>query len=54
MLLSFGGATSSFNITDPHAFVTNLKAYLQRYPGIYDGFDFDDEVMQTRATGGAN
>jgi chitinase len=51
VLLSFGGATSSFDITDPHAFVTNLKAYLQQHPGIYDGFDFDDEVMQTRSNG---
>jgi hypothetical protein len=51
VLLSFGGATSSFDITDPHAFVTNLKAYLQKHPGIYDGFDFDDEVIQTRSNG---
>ena len=51
VLLSFGGATSNFNITDPHVFVTNLKAYLKRHPGIYDGFDFDDEVIQTRSNG---
>jgi len=51
VLLSFGGATSNFEITDPHAFVTNLKGYLQKHPGIYDGFDFDDEVIQTRTDG---
>jgi chitinase len=45
VLLSFGGATSQFNITDPKQFVTNLKAYLKVNPGIYDGFDFDDEVI---------
>lgn len=51
VLLSFGGATSNFEITDPHAFVTNLAAYLKKHPGIYDGFDFDDEVIQTRSNG---
>ena len=51
VLLSFGGATSSFNITDPSAFTTNLKAYLKGHPGVYDGFDFDDEVIQTRSDG---
>ena len=51
VLLSFGGATSTFDITNPQAFVTNLKAYLQKHPGVYDGFDFDDEVMQTRSNG---
>ncbi|MGA8534251.1 MAG: glycoside hydrolase family 18 protein [Candidatus Tumulicola sp.] len=51
VLLSFGGATSNFNITDPKAFVKNLKAYLRRHPGIYDGFDFDDEVIQTQTNG---
>lgn len=51
VLLSFGGATSNFGITDPKAFVTNLKAYLKANPGIYDGFDFDDEVIQTRPNG---
>ncbi len=51
VLLSFGGATSDFNITDPKAFVSNLKAYLKAHPDIYDGFDFDDEVMQTRTNG---
>jgi hypothetical protein len=51
VLLSFGGATSSFKITDPHAFVANLKGYLKAHPGIYDGFDFDDEVIQTRSNG---
>jgi hypothetical protein len=51
VLLSFGGATSNFNITDPSAFVKNLKAYLRAHPGIYDGFDFDDEVIQTRSNG---
>jgi chitinase len=51
VLLSFGGATSSFNITDPNAFVKYLKAYLRLHPGIYDGFDFDDEVIQTRTNG---
>jgi chitinase len=47
VLLSFGGATSQFNITDPKQFVANLKAYLKVNPGIYDGFDFDDEVIPT-------
>jgi chitinase len=47
VLLSFGGATSQFDITDPKQFVSNLKAYLKANPGIYDGFDFDDEVIPT-------
>jgi chitinase len=47
VLLSFGGATSQFEITDPKQFVSNLKAYLKANPGIYDGFDFDDEVIPT-------
>ena len=51
VLLSFGGATSNFGITDPKEFVKNLKAYLKVNPGIYDGFDFDDEVIQTRTDG---
>lgn len=51
VLLSFGGATSTFNITDTKQFVTNLKAYLKKNPGIYDGFDFDDEVIQTKSNG---
>jgi chitinase len=51
VLLSFGGATSNFGITNPKTFVANLKAYLKANPGIYDGFDFDDEVIQTRANG---
>lgn len=51
VLLSFGGATSNFEITDPNAFVRNLKAYLKAHPGVYDGFDFDDEVIQTRTNG---
>jgi len=51
VLLSFGGATSSFGITDPHAFVTNLKAYVKARPGLYDGFDFDDEVIQNHQYG---
>jgi chitinase len=51
VLLSFGGATSQFGITDPKQFVSNLQAYLKANPGIYDGFDFDDEVIQTRKNG---
>jgi GH18 family chitinase len=42
ILLSFGGATSSFNITDVAQFETNLAAYFKSHPG-YDGVDFDDE-----------
>lgn len=45
LLLSFGGATSSFNITDPGAFAANLVAYAKAHPKLYDGFDFDDEVI---------
>ena len=45
LLLSFGGATSSFDITDPKAFAANLAAYVKAHPKLYDGFDFDDEVI---------
>jgi len=45
LLLSFGGATSSFDITDPDAFAANLVAYGKAHPKLYDGFDFDDEVI---------
>ena len=45
LLLSFGGATSSFDITDPDAFAANLVAYAKAHPKLYDGFDFDDEVV---------
>jgi chitinase len=45
LLLSLGGATSSFDITDPSAFAANLVAYAKAHPKLYDGFDFDDEVI---------
>jgi chitinase len=45
VLLSFGGATSSFGITDAGVFATNLQAYVKANPRVYDGFDFDDEVI---------
>jgi chitinase len=45
VLLSFGGATSGFEITDPNLFSQNLQAYVKANPKIYDGFDFDDEVI---------
>jgi chitinase len=47
LLLSFGGATSSFDITDPQRFASNLKKYAKAHPALYDGFDFDDEVIPT-------
>jgi chitinase len=45
LLLSFGGATSQFTITSTAQFVANLQAFMKANPGLYDGFDFDDEVM---------
>jgi chitinase len=45
LLLSFGGATSSFDITDPNRFAHNLQAYVKAHGKLYDGFDFDDEVI---------
>ncbi len=45
VLLSFGGATSPFGITDPAQFASNLGAYAKSHAKVYDGFDFDDEVM---------
>ena len=45
LLLSFGGATSQFQITSVATFVANLQAFMKANPGLYDGFDFDDEVM---------
>jgi chitinase len=45
LLLSFGGATSQFEITNTAQFVANLQAFMKANPGLYDGFDFDDEVM---------
>ena len=45
LLLSFGGATSQFSITNTAQFVANLQAFMTANPGLYDGFDFDDEVM---------
>jgi chitinase len=45
LLLSFGGATSQFAITNVPQFVANLQAFMSANPGLYDGFDFDDEVM---------
>lgn len=47
LLLSFGGATSPFDITDPDAFAANLQKYAKAHPGLYDGFDFDDEAIPT-------
>jgi chitinase len=44
VLLSIGGASSSFAITDVATFETNLKAYTAAHKGYYDGFDFDDET----------
>ena len=45
VLLSFGGATSSFDITDAGLFARNLTAYVKANRRLYDGFDFDDEVI---------
>jgi hypothetical protein len=45
LLLSFGGATSPFAIGDPNLFAKNLEAYAHAHPHLYDGFDFDDEVV---------
>ncbi len=45
LLLSFGGATSSFDITDPGLFARNLQAYVKAHRKLYDCFDFDDEVI---------
>jgi len=45
VLLSFGGATSQFAISNPTLFASNLKAYVAANPHVYDGFDFDDEVI---------
>jgi len=42
VLLSVGGATSPFAITDVQQFESNLAAYFKSHPG-YDGVDFDDE-----------
>ncbi|MFZ0681332.1 MAG: glycoside hydrolase family 18 protein [Candidatus Cybelea sp.] len=47
VLLSFGGATSSFDITDAGLFARNLTAYVKVNRKLYDGFDFDDEVIPT-------
>jgi chitinase len=45
LLLSLGGATSSFEITDPDLFARNLAAFVKAHRKLYDGFDFDDEVI---------
>jgi chitinase len=45
LLLSFGGATSQFAISDSNLFAENLEAYTHAHPHLYDGFDFDDEVI---------
>jgi len=45
LLLSFGGATSPFDISDADRFASNLVAYVKAHPKLYDGFDFDDEVI---------
>ncbi|MGC2633392.1 MAG: glycoside hydrolase family 18 protein [Candidatus Cybelea sp.] len=45
VLLSFGGATSSFDITDAGLFARHLTAYVKANRSLYDGFDFDDEVI---------
>src|SRR5579862_9416271 len=37
LLLSFGGATSQFAITNVSQFVANLKAFQAANPGLYDG-----------------
>ncbi len=47
LLLSFGGSTSPFSISNPQRFVRNLHRYLKIHPNLYDGFDFDDEVIPT-------
>ena len=44
VLLSIGGASSTFNITDVGQFETNLGAYFAAHAGYYDGVDFDDET----------
>lgn len=47
LLLSFGGSTSPFAITDAGQFAANLQKYVKANRKLYDGFDFDDEVIPT-------
>jgi hypothetical protein len=51
ILLSFGGAVmQEFAVNDPATFVANLRAYLKANPKIFDGFDFDDEVIPSQGS----
>jgi GH18 family chitinase len=51
ILLSFGGSVmQEFAVNDPAAFVASLHAYLKTNPGIFDGFDFDDEVIPSQGS----
>ena len=54
VLLSFGGATSTFDITDPHAFVTNLKAYLRSIPASTTASISTTRSFKRAATGAAS
>jgi chitinase len=47
VLLSFGGASSTFDITSVGQFESNLGAYFAAHKGYYDGADFDDENIQS-------
>lgn len=42
VMLSFGGADSKFEITNPNTFENNLAHFYAKH-GAYDGVDFDDE-----------
>lgn len=43
ILLSIGGYSSQWGVTDAGAFVAALGRVLAANPGVFDGFDFDDE-----------
>jgi len=43
VFLSIGGYSSQWGVRDPASFTDALAAVLAANPGVFDGFDFDDE-----------
>jgi hypothetical protein len=43
VFLSLGGYSSRWGVSDVHAFTRALARVLTANPGVFDGFDFDDE-----------
>ncbi len=45
VVLSIGGSTSTFGITDLSSVIGAIRSYVLSHPGVFDGLDVDDEAI---------